>query len=135
MPMPFVFSDAHIEDYHSRGATIFRKIVPAALIADLRRSVEAGRELAYAENGPQAQRFQPVSNYQIEQKPFQNFAELTTLRDAVSRVLSPIHDAMSPQSCGVLIEPRSEAWCTQWHRDWRDNTTCDKQLWRDGMHD
>ena len=38
--MPFTFSDEHIQQFYTQGFTVFRGIVPAALIGDLRRACE-----------------------------------------------------------------------------------------------
>jgi ectoine hydroxylase-related dioxygenase (phytanoyl-CoA dioxygenase family) len=133
--MSFTLTDQHISEYHSQGCTIFRKIVPSSLIADLRRAVEPGREQAYIDGGPSVQRFQPVSTAPVDQKPFRDFAELAVLNDAVHAVLSPRHVAMNVNTCGVLMEPREQSWCIQWHRDWRDNTGVDKKYWRDRKMD
>src|SRR5438309_2084264 len=43
------------------------------------------------------------------------------LREAIARVLSPRHTHGDLNQIGVLVEPEEAPWCTQWHRDWRDN--------------
>jgi hypothetical protein len=119
--MAFHFSEQHIEDYTTWGYTVFRGILPASLIADLRRCCEDGRSLAYERHGPQAQRFQPVAAYTVDRKPFEAYRDLPALRDAISRVLSPEHSFGESERLGVLLQPRDWSYCTAWHRDWRDN--------------
>lgn len=119
--MPFAFSDQHIDDYHRNGYTVFREILPASLLESLRRVTDEARVMAREKFGPQCQRLQPVSAYEIDQQPFQDFRELAPLRDAVARVLTLAHDYATPHMLGVLLEPADLPWCTAWHRDWRDN--------------
>jgi hypothetical protein len=119
--MPFQFSESHIEEYNTQGYTIFYDVLPTALIDDLRRVCERGRDLARQRHGPQSQRFQPVSAYEIDQKPFEDYRDLPVLRDAIARVLSPQHEHGDLSMLGVLLEPAEQPWCTHWHRDWRDN--------------
>lgn len=118
--MAFQFSDRHITDYHSLGYTIFRSILPPSLIADLRRAAERARELARQHYGPQAQRLQPVTAYDVDQPPFEDYAGFPTLREAVTRVLGEGFKHAN-NHCGILFEPADLPYCTPWHRDWRDN--------------
>ena len=55
--MAFEFSDRHIETYQTRGYTVFEQILPATLIADLRRVTDQAREMARDEGGAQTQGF------------------------------------------------------------------------------
>lgn len=119
--MSFVFSDQHIDEYRTLGYTVFRQILPTRLIGDLRRVTDEAREIAYREHGRQAQRLQPVGRYDIDQRPFIDYAELAVLKDAIGRLLSPAYSHGNRDVFGVLFEPADEAYCTQWHRDWRDN--------------
>jgi hypothetical protein len=133
--MPFQRSDAHIEEYRTHGYTVFRGIVPPALIADLRREADRGRAQVRERQGPQAQRFQPVAKSDLDLRPFQDFRELPELREAVSAVLSPRHTYGNVDLMGVLIEPGDLPWCTQWHRDWRDNVPyLDLREWEAVFH-
>jgi len=116
--MAFKFSEAHIAEYFSQGFTVFRGILPPALMTDLRKVTDRGRELVRKEKGPQYQRFQPVCAYDIDQKPFENYRDLPELRDAIARVLSPKHTHGSLKYLGVLVEPADRPECTNWHRDW-----------------
>ena len=119
--MAFEFSDRHIETYQTRGYTVFEQILPATLIADLRRVTDQAREMARDEGGAQAQRLQPIANYDLEAQPFRDYADLPELVDALSRVLTPRHRHGDLEYLGVLFEPRDLPWATHWHRDWRDN--------------
>jgi hypothetical protein len=119
--MPFRWEEQRLEEYHTLGYTVFRGIVPPSLVAELRRETDRGRELARERHGPQAQRFQPVRAFELDEGPFTRFRELAELRDAVSRILGPAVSYADPGQLGVLIEPTEAPWCTRWHRDWRDN--------------
>ena len=119
--MAFQFSESHIEEYERNGFTVFRGILPSSLIDDLRRVCDLGATIAREKSGGQSQRFQPVSSLEIDQQPFRDYSELPVLRDAVARVLTPTHAHGDLDLLGVLIEPAADAYCTQWHRDWRDN--------------
>ena len=118
--MAFKISDAHIQDYHTRGYTVFQKILPPSLIEDLRRVTDRAREIARAENGPQTQRLQPVGEYDVDQKPFVDYTELPELVDAIAQLLSPQHRHGDRDWFGVLLEPAESPYSTPWHRDWRD---------------
>lgn len=118
--MGFQFSDQHIEQYQAQGHTIFRGILPPALIDDLRAACEKGREAAYRQN-TQAQRFGLPVLGESELKAFENYRDLPELIDAVERVLGPDTRKVDFKYTSVLIEPCELPYCTQWHRDWRDN--------------
>ena len=65
--MAFQFGDQHLDQYHTQGFTVFRQILPPALLSDLRRVAAKARELARQQRGPQTQRLQPVGNYELDQ--------------------------------------------------------------------
>jgi hypothetical protein len=117
--MAFRFSERHVEEWYHQGITVFRGIIPTALVADLRRSADQGRPIAREKGGKQAQRLQPVGNYgdRIDLKPFRDYSELPELIDALHRVLSPQHRLTGLERTGVLFEPAEQPWCTAWHRD------------------
>lgn len=117
--MSFKFSEQHIHEYRTDGATVFRGILPPSLISDLRRVTTRAHELARAEGGPMAQRLQPLSKYNLPLKPFEDYRDLPTLVDAIARVLSPAHRHGNFEWLGLLIEPAEEPGCTSWHRDAR----------------
>lgn len=121
--MTFAFSDSMIGAYERDGYVIFRQIVPPSLVADLRRVSERGRELARAAGGPLAQRLEPVANWDIDQKPFEDYRDLPELRDAIRRLLSPRHTYGNRElHLGVLIEPVEVPYCMPWHQDLRHLT-------------
>ncbi len=119
--MPFKLSDEHIQEYHTLGYTNFKKILPPSLIRDLRHVTDKAREIAREKSGPQVQRLQPVANYDLDQQPFIDYAELPELVDAIAGVLTPRHQHGNRNFFGVLLEPAEMPYCTAWHRDWRDN--------------
>ncbi|HVF11288.1 MAG TPA: phytanoyl-CoA dioxygenase family protein [Abditibacteriaceae bacterium] len=115
--MPFKFCESHAADYMTQGYTIFRAIIPSSLIKDLRQVAEKGRQLARTERGPQAQRLQPVENFDLDQRPFKDYAELPELRDALQKVIAPNVWHGDLDMLGILVEPADAPWCTSWHRD------------------
>lgn len=116
--MVFRFSDRHAEEFERDGATVFRQILPTALIADLRRACATAVAHVRAEGNAQLQRLNPATVPGLDQKPFDDFRELPELVDAITRVLSAAHRIEAP---AVLIQPDEMPWSTYWHRDWRDN--------------
>ncbi len=111
----------HAEEFATLGYTVFRGILPPALIEALRRECERGRSQARERHGAQAQRFQPVARFDVDLTPFHAFRDLPELRAAIAGVLSPQHTYGDTEYIGVLVEPAELPWCTKWHRDWRDN--------------
>ena len=61
--MAFQYTEQHRDEYVTNGYTILRGLLPASLLADLRRETDKAREIARAEGGPLAQRLQPVYAY------------------------------------------------------------------------
>lgn len=139
--MAFELTDEHISGYHKDGFTIFRDIVPLALLTDLRREADKGRLIARERSGESAQRLQPVRNFGLDARPFEDFAHLPAITDAIKAVAGPAlfygaRDDDRLKALGVLYEPTTRAWCTQWHRDWRDNAPgLDIKLWEANLLD
>lgn len=135
--MAFTWSEQHIEQYHLNGFTVFPGILPPSLIADLRRVTDRARELAREASGDQAQRLQPLSKYeQLDQQPLKDYSELPALAEAVTRTLGPGFRHSNLDVMGVLLEPAQRPWCTQWHRDWRDNMPgLDLERWETDFRD
>ena len=117
----FQFSDQHIEEYQTLGYTVFRGIVPPRLIDELREQCALGASAARERFGPKAQRFQPVSAFPVDARPFEEFQNLPEIRDAVRRIIPGEIEPSGMDTMGVLLEPADQPWCTPWHRDWRDN--------------
>jgi hypothetical protein len=119
--MSFSFSEKHITDYHLNGYTVFKRIIPDSLLGDLRRVTDNARELAYEVTGRQAQRLQPVAEYDLDLQPFKDYGDLPILKDSIHKILTPRHYHADLSRTGVLLEPADHPWCTNWHRDWRDH--------------
>ena len=133
--MAFKLSENHIVDFQMQGYTVFKQIIPTALLKDLRKTSDSAREIARKVHEPQIQRLQPVANYDIDQKPFGDFSELPELVDAVAGVLTPGHRPSSTDTLGILLEPAEMPYCTMWHRDGRDNSKVDSDMWREVFGD
>jgi len=118
-PMPFRFDDRLIHQYCTDGYVVFRGIVPASLLRDLRREADKARAIAHQIPNTQAQRIQPVSKYaeQLNQKPFHDYAQLPELADAVTRLLGPNYTHGHVDIMGLLVEPATRPWTIGWHRD------------------
>jgi hypothetical protein len=125
--MSFQFSDQHVKEYHQLGFTILRDLLPASLLRDLRREADKGREIARRVRGDQAQRLQPIANYdEIDMAVFDDFHNLPPLRDALDRLFArdfsvPVDTHATRDVMAILYEPALRPYCTAWHRDWRDN--------------
>lgn len=121
--MKFQFSEQHIEEFQTRGVTVFRGVMPPSLITDLRRVCEVGRELARARFGRQTQRLQPIGDFDIDHKPFQDYRELPPLREAINQILGPEFLYGDFRWLGVFLEPADWPYCMPWHRDARELLT------------
>jgi len=124
----FELKPQHEADYNGQGYCIFERLLPVTLLSDLRREADKGRTLARQVRGESAQRLQPIKKYSdvIDIKPFEALANLPGLERALEKLIGPLasygvaRDDKN-RSTGVLYEPAAKAWCTEWHRDWRDN--------------
>jgi len=108
--------------YREHGYTIFRGIVPPALITNLRRTAEEARTIARRLEGPQAQRLQPLGDH-VDLTAVRTFAALPELAAALATVLSPRHHLSDAAKMALLFEPAEQCWATMWHRDWRHQMT------------
>jgi len=136
--MSFKVPDNDISAYYRDGFIVFRQVLPASLISDLRREADKAVEIARANKGAQAQRLQPVFAYKdrLNMKPFEDYANLPALREALDQVLSPNHYYGKTDVLGLLIEPKEEPWCTHWHRDMNlQSSRLDPQEFQDIMLD
>ncbi|MEO6909252.1 MAG: phytanoyl-CoA dioxygenase family protein [Abditibacteriaceae bacterium] len=118
--MSFQFSEAHIESFQTQGYTIFRGVLPPTLIDDLRVVCEKG-STAVKQADAQSQRFGLAALDATDLKPFENYRDLPELQDAMQRVLGSGVKHGDFGHSSVLVEPGELPYCTQWHRDWRDN--------------
>jgi len=91
-------------------------------VRDLRNVAAKGRELARATRGSQAQRIQPVGNFELDPGPLQDYAELPELLEAMRAVIGPDAWHGEPSMLGILLEPAEAPWCTPWHRDIADHS-------------
>lgn len=124
--MRFKLTDQHIHDFNLQGFTVFRGLLPAALVRDLRREADKARILARQTKGPQAQRLQPLSAYDLDLRPFQAYRDLPDLREALEALFGDLDWSFRDLNdrelnLGILVEPGEQPWCTPWHRDWRDH--------------
>ena len=126
--MTFRITGQHIHEYHRDGFTIFRGLMPASLIADYRVQAEKARKIAHERSGPNAQRLQPVQDHpDVDLKPYRDLCELPALVEAVEKLFGPgfrygfSDESKTKTLHAILFEPAERPWCTQWHRDWRDN--------------
>lgn len=116
--MTYKIPEQDIASYRRDGYIVFKRIIPPSLITDLRVQAEKAAAIVRAKD-PQAQRIQPVGSYadQLDMKPFQDFAQLPAINDALQQVTTPEHYYGKLDVLGILLEPSKDAWCTSWHRD------------------
>jgi hypothetical protein len=114
-----VLEDIDVSKYLMRGYWIFRRIIPASLLRDLRCQADIARSLAHEINGPQAQRIQPLEKFsdKLDFQPFKDYAELADLREAIESLLGPGYTHAHLNIMGLLVEPLEHPWCCGWHRD------------------
>lgn len=117
--MTYKIREEDIAQYYRDGYIVFRRILPASLIRDLRAEADKAVLIARKVSGTQAQRLQPVAKYadQLNMKPFQDYKELPAINEALHQLLSPEHFHGCTDVLGMLLEPAELAWCTSWHRD------------------
>lgn len=119
--MPFKLTDDHYHQFHSEGYAIFRNLLPVSLIADLRKAAAKGRDIAREKDGPDAQRLQPLGKHaDIGLKPFEDYASLPELNDAIKTLIAPDATVGGVARMGILYEPANRPWATQWHRDFSE---------------
>src|SRR6185503_6040797 len=91
--MAYTLRDEDIANYYKEGYIVFRQILPTALIGDLRRECDKAVQIARRVGGGQAQRLQPIQKYEgeMDMKPFNDYAELPALHEAIAALLTPGH--------------------------------------------
>lgn len=123
--MAFRFCESMCHQYWSLGYVVFRRILPASLLRDLRPEADKIRAIAREVGGPNAQRLQPIIRWRdrFNYKPFQDYVDLPELRDALQRLLGPaapgcnfVHSQPGQEYLGVLTEPTRPR-VHGWHRD------------------
>lgn len=130
--MSYRYSEQRREEYINDGLTILRGLIPVSLLGDLRREADKGREVAHRIHGAQAQRIQPVYEYEeINSAPFRDFLALPELRKTVESILG--NENLPSDRMGILLEPSERAWCTAWHRDWWAEPGVDPDRYREAQ--
>lgn len=120
--MAFRFCDSMIHQYWSQGYVVFKGVIPPSLLRDMRPEADKARAKAREVLGPQAQRLQPIVKYPetINIKPFEEYAKLPALVDAINRLLGPFVGPVGPATMsvmGILVEPSERPRHHGWHRD------------------
>jgi ectoine hydroxylase-related dioxygenase (phytanoyl-CoA dioxygenase family) len=117
--MSFTFTDRHVTDFYHHGYTVFREVVPAALITDMRRAGGRVEEVTRRDRGKNAARTSPIAALagEVDIKPFRDYVELPALVDAVKRVLTPEHDISDLQTTAMFLTYLVGPSCQDWHRD------------------
>lgn len=135
--MSFEFSDRHIVGYHTQGYTIFQDMVPAPLMADLRREADRGRPIARQLQGGNAQRLQPFQPH-LDPRPFQELWNLPSLHKALRELFgheARAMDGLEVDGDAILYEPGDSPYCMCWHRDFRDLWPgMDLEKWQAALH-
>jgi hypothetical protein len=136
--MAFEFSARHINEFHTQGYTVFRDLIPAPLLGDLRREGDRGRPMARALHGGNAQRLQPFQDH-IDRRPFDALWQLPTLHAALFELFGGLPGCMDDVEVdgdAILYEPGDSPYCMSWHRDYRDLWPgLDLEKWQQLMHD
>jgi hypothetical protein len=117
--MPFQFTEQHVIERYTLGYTVFRQIIPASLLRDLRRACEKVPETARKLSGPRAMRLTGVARHGFDCRAFKDYAELPALRDAIARLLTPGHTYGDADAMAILIETADIPITQSWHRDAR----------------
>jgi hypothetical protein len=139
--MAFRITGEHIDQYYRDGFTIFRQLMPTSLVTEMREVASKARKIAFEQIGPQAQRLQPVQRYGLDIAPYRRLCDMDELNHALEAIFHRTDmncgwmDAERTDTRhGFLFEPSESPWCTQWHRDWRDNVPgLDIALWESRM--
>ena len=118
--MAFEYCDSMRHHYYKEGYIIFRDILPPSVIKDLRHAArDVPRIAREIHKDPQAQRLQPVCNYDIDLKSFEDYSQLPVLVEAIGKILTPEHllGRTGLGRMGLFVEPLNKPYCTDWHRD------------------
>jgi hypothetical protein len=114
----FRFSDRHIDQYHRDGYCVFERIVPPALMRDLRRFAEVARAHLRATGDPDGGRLHPLHEQGLDLGPLLDFVQLPPLVAAIAAVAGPAL-RFGVNAPSLLVEPSESVRCQRWHRDWR----------------
>jgi len=125
--MAFRLTERHIEQYYKDGYTVFESLISPSLLHELRAMAERGRAIHWAKPGMTHQRLSPIQKYDIGLDAFHEMAHLPELQEALLKLLGPDVSFVYTDKknlttdASILYEPRNDVWCTNWHRDQRDN--------------
>jgi ectoine hydroxylase-related dioxygenase (phytanoyl-CoA dioxygenase family) len=115
--MPYKLTHADIHQFHTQGYVVLKRILPASLIADLRRQSAVAREIA-RRTDPNAQRLSSLfSHPEIDTRPFEDYANLPELLEAVRALVGEDAWMGGLERMSILLEPAERPWATAWHRD------------------
>ncbi|MCX5660349.1 MAG: hypothetical protein NTW19_11590 [Planctomycetota bacterium] len=118
--MPFTFSEEHIVQRRMLGYTVFRQIIPPALVRDLRRACEPVYDIARKNAGPRAMRLTGTTRNGLDPRAFTDFVQLPALNDALKKLFTPEHTAGEIEGMAILIETADIPITQAWHRDARE---------------
>lgn len=109
-------------NYQKDGFLIIRNVLPINLINKLRNLSLRCREIAHKISGENAQRLQPIYKYlnKDESLVLDEYQKHKNINVIISNILTEKH-YLNPDYLGIFFNPQTEAYCTPWHRDGRDN--------------
>lgn len=119
--MPAGKYQEQVDSFNRLGYCVLKRVVPPALLKELRVSAEVARVIARKLRGPDAQRLQPLMGNlsETEMKPFGELYTLASVSDPFAAILPPSHQ-VSTKEMGILFEPAEKSYTTHWHRDARN---------------
>lgn len=128
--MGFEFSERHAEEYYRRGYTIFRQVIPASLLADLRRACEqADPYIVYDESAPKVRSVAKLEG-KLDLAPFRAYKSLEPLNLAYQKLLTGGHaPAALDEILEVFFQPKDHTRCLKWHRDIREDGNAIDSEW------
>ena len=121
--MPFEkLTDAHRDQFLRDGYTVFRGVIPFALLRDLRTMAEQARTIAHRVRNEQANRLAHVA-FHMDASPYREFCALPHLVDGCKELLGDDFFLGTPDDSdelpffSILFEPKNHPYCIPWHRD------------------
>jgi ectoine hydroxylase-related dioxygenase (phytanoyl-CoA dioxygenase family) len=117
--------------YEKDGFLIVRNVLSINLINELRILSLRCRDIARKLSGENTQRLQPIYKYLNKEENFlfDEYRKHKNISEIISNILTEEH-YLSRDYLGIFFNPETEAYCTPWHRDGRDNQPgLDLQKW------